>query len=380
MSVLSFDVVYHLAGEQVLPNFIGIAQCHAPHHVIVASTRTKFVYDRLAHFPRLASTEISLCEVDAFNLDAIRVALNNDLSPHHGKNIGFNLTGGTKPMFAAAFSLCVSHHFSAFYVETTGRTIDLLLPAFQRHPLAPPFASVDDFVLLAGFNIKDTGRREHDLRHPQRTKLVDACWRHRHVLMDAQLQKQLQPLISDNPFKPFTLSKGSFRASLDRYADAIVSFNDEAFSLSQFGDLAAFLAGKWLEEFSYAQLAPRFASGAIKDLRIGLKPDWQHVPARDGAQEFDLALTDGFLLYLIECKAGFIKQTDFQKLENLAEQFGGTFGRGLFVNPFPPTQNIINRIKASRNVAGIFGERVLQIADWVFSTRPGTFVYQKKSS
>jgi len=370
---LSFDLVCHLAGEQVLPNFIGIAQCSATHHVIIASQRTKFLHDRLATFDRLNSVCIDLCLVEPYNLSAIRSTLAAYLEPHKSKRIAFNLTGGTKPMFAAAYQLCHELKSTAFYVETTGRAVDILFPSCERIPLRPSFASVDDFVKLAGFSINDAGLWRCDPRRQQRALLTDACWRFREHLMSAKLQKLLQPWITENPFgEPFHITKGKIHAELDRHSRATVIFDQERFVMESFGDLAAYLAGKWFEEFCYLRLSELIAHGDIKDLRINFKPDWGNLPSRDGAQEFDLAFTDGFILNILECKAGFVKQVDFQKLENLAEQFGGTFGRGILLSCFPPSDSIRKRIQSSRSVAGIFGQPVNNITTLIKNIQPGT--------
>lgn len=369
----SFDLVYHLAGEQIIPNYIGIAQCPAKRHVLIASKKTAFVHERLASFDRLKDVSLEVCIVDAYDVRAIMAVVHAHVSANQGRKIAFNLTGGTKPMFAAVYQICRDLGATAFYVETTGRTLDFLTPSFERQPLKAPFVSVEDFVHLSGFKVLDSGKWEHDPRRDERTTLTTACWRNKHLLMDAKLQKQIQPWITEDPFgKPFAVSEGRVSASLDKDSRGKVAFDDEQFVFPSFGDLAAYLGGRWFEEYCYIQLRLRFAESHINDLRIGLKPDWGDTHTRDGAQEFDLCFTNGFILTILECKAGFVRQVDFQKLENLAERFGGTFGRGILLSPFPPSNSIRRRIQASRSVAGIFGTQVDNIAKLVSNIAPGT--------
>jgi hypothetical protein len=47
MNELTFDVVFHLAGAQIIPNYMGIRACVCPKHVVVVAEKTKTQRDRL---------------------------------------------------------------------------------------------------------------------------------------------------------------------------------------------------------------------------------------------------------------------------------------------------------------------------------------------
>ena len=89
----------------------------------------------------------------------------------------------------------------------------------------------------------------------------------------------------------------------------------------------------------YSSLAPLQDEGLISDVRVGYEPGYPDGTSnRWGAQEFDCAFTDGKRLWIVECKAGPVRQEAIQKLENILRTYGGMAARGLVVSSFPLTE------------------------------------------
>ena len=107
---------------------------------------------------------------------------------------------------------------------------------------------------------------------------------------------------------------------------------------------AVYLSGGWLEEYVYAQLKPYVEAGVIKDLRINLELALNSpgggFPPYDSFTELDVVFTDGYSLYIVECKAGNVQQEQVMKLENLVRYYGGTDGRGVLATGFPPSREV----------------------------------------
>lgn len=110
------------------------------------------------------------------------------------------------------------------------------------------------------------------------------------------------------------------------------------------------------------------------DLRTGIK-----VRAKSGAkdmQEIDVAFTDGYKLFLMECKAGRVEQGHVQKLENLRRSLGGAFGVGAICS--------INDYEALReriglgSVSMVSGDALPSLPNNIMRIRPGR-CYSKAS-
>ena len=66
--------------------------------------------------------------------------------------------------------------------------------------------------------------------------------------------------------------------------------------------------------------------------------------------EFDCVFTDGKRLFIVECKAGSVKQEYIQKLENNLKSYGGIAARGILVCAFPIGPMLQKRIDVSKSI------------------------------
>jgi hypothetical protein len=91
-------------------------------------------------------------------------------------------------------------------------------------------------------------------------------------------------------------------------------------------------------------------------VRVGMEVGFQQVVAAKHempAQEFDCAFTDGKRLWIVECKAGVVKQDAIQKLENNLRQYGGVAARGLFVSGLPLNDANQSRIDSIPSITAV---------------------------
>jgi hypothetical protein len=68
-------------------------------------------------------------------------------------------------------------------------------------------------------------------------------------------------------------------------------------------------------------------------------------PRADSASynELDVVFTDGYSLYIVECKAGDVTQEQVMKLQNLVRFYGGVEGRGILASCFPPSTDAVRK-------------------------------------
>ena len=105
----------------------------------------------------------------------------------------------------------------------------------------------------------------------------------------------------------------------------------------------------------YLQCKPYEDAGVVKDLRLNVKLNLgqENIGSRSnwGAEynELDITFTDGYSLYIVECKAGNVTQEQVMKLQNLVRFYGGIEGRGIVACCFPPnTESVKKKIKDAR--------------------------------
>jgi hypothetical protein len=366
-----FDVIVHLLGEQRLPVYLGINQFECPQHIIVHSGvhgEMQGALERL--LPDRVRTEG--VKVHPYDPNATKHAILDALGVTDGRIIGFNLTGGTKLMFAGASAACEEVAGVPFYFETIKNTLIRLDRNFKRSDVVP-IESVDPFFTLAGFRVIDAGRWEDDPNRQARADLTQSLW---------PLAKKLAAVYrnvsdyNDSPGKPFCVQKKGVRLELDRSSTATIHVGDFYYQQDKWPEFARYISGGWFEEYCYLQLLPLLRQQRVRDLRIGLRIDWlRQLPQRNplGAQEFDIAFTDGHVLYLIEVKAGAVRAEYVHSLENHVRHYGGVVAKGALVSVFRPSaESTIRRIRDSHCIGAFWAGAVSsEFHQRILSMEPG---------
>ena len=96
-------------------------------------------------------------------------------------------------------------------------------------------------------------------------------------------------------------------------------------------ELLNYITGGWFEEYIYLQLEPLMIKGMIYDLQINTSIYENEVlqnnirpNAMQAYNEFDLLFTDGYKLYIVECKSTrSIKEDFIYKLDSNRSSYGG---------------------------------------------------------
>ncbi len=123
---------------------------------------------------------------------------------------------------------------------------------------------------------------------------------------------------------------------------------------------AQFLAGGWLEYYAYELV--RASDPRIKEVLINAEVTISRGNGDLPFQEFDVVYTDGYSLFILECKAGQIFQEYIQKLENICSEYCGALGKcALVTMNSSKTENsrkarFAERVERSRAIAAFCGK------------------------
>lgn len=364
----SFDVVFHLFGEQRIPSLLGVNQFSSGKHVFLSTA--KYPAEIMKQFTGNAKFEEIM--VDPYEPEDIRKKILLSISDMPGyPRIGFNLTGGTKLMYAGALAACRILNATPFYFNSKSNEV-LFLNDFRREKIEE-IDSVEKFIKLNTNNLTITkkGSKDEnpDIFNEKRVELTNLLWSQRNKL--TRVYKQLAEF--NNEFVTFKVTEGRIKLELRDDKSVYVKIGEEEFEFDYWADFGKYITGGWFEEYVYLKLLPLAESGRIKDLRIGLEVSVKETSDgksmnlreqlksifRNKYQELDVTFTDGIHLYIIECKAGRISSDYVMKLENINRYFGGVEGRAIMVACMMPNDSIIDKkIKESRNMQLISGEEI----------------------
>jgi len=335
-----FDVMFHLFGEQRMPALLGIRQFEADHHIFLNSK------DYPADCMRIFLDGRSFYEipVDPWDDRAIHEKITQIVKSFPARTrIAINLTGGTKLMFTGALAAARELGAVPVYFDSRNRRVTFVNSLYRE--TIRPIDSVEYFLLLNGDGLKLSNCGSMEDFSLERRSLTKAMWVHRN-----KISKSYQKLCELNKyFKPFHLCESGFEFVLEKDCSAKVKGYGLDLHFEKWPDFAKYLSGGWFEEYVYAQCKPYEEKGIIKDLRINVKLELDQaysggISERSSEHnELDITFTDGYSLYIVECKAGKVTQEQVMKLQNLVRFYGGVEGRGIVACCFPPSAESVRK-------------------------------------
>lgn len=353
-----FDVIIHLLGRERMPIYFGMLQFQAKEHVFITTHEFSDAARGLSRLLPACCKCKTVTILSPFSPEATRKAIEKQITQHPPEaKISVNLTGGTKLMFAGALSACWERGLAPFYFEIRHHNI-----IFVRDGSTIPFIgakSVTDFFVVNGFDVITDGRWEDNPCREARQGVTQKLWKKRKILrnlyQEAGFRKYKIPLgRKRNP--PFDWLWGNSQATFDAKGEVTLALDDEMISVPNCDDFGQYLGGGWLEEHVFSLLRQLEQKGMIFDLRIGLEVNYaakSHAVQDMPVGEFDCVFTDGKRLWLVECKAGTVKQEHIQKLENNLKTYGGIAAKGILASSFPIVSALEKRISSSTAIKAI---------------------------
>jgi len=366
-----YDAIFHLFGEQRMPNLLGVIQFSSRKHIFVNSAQ--FPADVMKQF--LGEAEYGEIAVDPYDPENVRSTILDLIAemPADAK-VGFNLTGGTKLMYAGALAACRKVNATPFYFNSRNNQV-VYLNDFKavETKLIP---SVETFIQLNGNNlfISKAGHWTDipGIESPDRKNLTNELWQARSKI--SRLYRELS--CYNDSFQPFELHNGDIYAKLAKDKSAKISIGTKHFEFREWPDFAQYLSGGWFEEYTFMKLQPLVDTGVIKDMRIGLVVSFKDNDTDkssssfsaqlsnlfgDTYQELDITFTDGRRLYVIECKAGNVTSEHVMKLQNIVRYFGGIEGRAVLASCFYPKNKVVRKkIDDSKNLQSVSGNSLFR--------------------
>ena len=362
----TFDVIIHLLGRERMPIYFAMLQFQAKEHIFIT---TKEFEDAARVLGRLRPERCKhkiVTVLSPFNPEDTRKAIEKQLNQFPSETkISINLTGGTKLMFAGALSACWERGLEPFYFEIGHHNV-----IFIRDGSSIPFIgakSVSGFFIANGFDIVTQGRWTDNPFREARSVATPLLWKARQTLGDLYHTEQFRKYEAQNgtkhnPSFEWAWGEDSW-ASFNGRWEAELFLDSESIPIPDCDDFGQYLGGGWLEEYVFSLLRVLEQKGAIFDLRIGMEVSYMrnaHTPQDMSAGEFDCTFTDGKRLWIVECKAGAVKQEHIQKLENNLKTYGGIAAKGILVSssssPIKPP--LLKRISASTSIRAVQSEEL----------------------
>jgi len=384
-----------IVSEQAMPNVMAVLQDdrHFGYldFIVSADARNEQAYDRTFDriYKRLEAFLVSQDRmvtrrppVHPYDLAAVLKTCQDaiDIQREAGREVIFNITGGTKVMATAAYLCAQRNGIEVIYVESRDRYLITFPPpddfgqalatgalaSSRRHFIEDRFHAIDvpAYVALYGRQVASSIAVDNLTR--AQIEQARSVVRHYSTVRPqlARLQQEITRAHSDHSIAwPFRLVLHRLsrqqRAALGEMASHdLVTWDDTSGTLSCDKEQASFLKGGWLEVFTLYSLA---TSGWCHDVRGNVK-----LEGMDG--EWDIMLTANAKLAIIECKSDATLSEQFGKIRAVQRDLGGPYAYSFFVRSGAANKGLTN-------LAGLYGiskvidcENLPRVADIVAET------------
>ncbi|PNG83946.1 hypothetical protein CBL13_03794 [Pseudomonas putida] len=252
-------------------------------------------------------------------------------------------------MFAGALSAARELGAIPFYFDSKNRCVTFI-DSVRREKIRQ-IDSIETFLRLNSDGLMIAGSSLMNDMSPNRQLLTETLWLYREKVR--RFYRELTDY--NNGFRPFEICRDGFKFKLDDMETVSVQGYGLDMVFEKWPDFAKYLSGGWFEEFVYLQCKPYEDAGVIQDLRINVKLNLSLEESKGYSSfgveysELDITFTDGYSLYIVECKAGNVTQEQLMKLQNLVRFYGGIEGRGIIACCVPPnTESAKKKIKDAR--------------------------------
>ncbi|MBO6102867.1 MAG: DUF1887 family protein [Opitutales bacterium] len=329
-------------------------------HILLCTQKTKRVANNIRH--TLNKNGFSAKKIEELNAGELDIPALVDnykaVIKKYGieyKNLYFNVTSGTKPMFAAVYQL--SPDITPLYLDTNSRSVMTMANDYKKEQISN-FLRIEEFFNIAGYDSKYfyvtdnsenlSGQDLVSLKE-QSYKMIEDRESLLHKIYNSFFVNKISEKDSNFIFDVKKNDRKTILAFLrKKVPDLPENFFPTEFNLGdriinerlkKISDIRmqAFFPGGWFEEYAYNNLKKSGEkSGSIKEIQISCKIE-KRENIESGVhdkQELDVVYTDGINLFIVECKCikESAKQGNFaQKLESIASKVGGAFSKGIFL-------------------------------------------------
>lgn len=348
-----FEVHMCLVSDQAVPNFVPVLdKDFRPKEVLLLVTeKMQAKADALAEVMRKScGVKVQQLAVgNAYDMAQVGEQVFALLCNIDKDQVALNVTGGTKLMAIAAFSMFKEAGYPSFYFTDNSNEV-LLLDTNERLKLNPPKIKIEDYLILHGYPARDQLQKQP--AHPDWLPFAEEL-----VHANGSLGRELGKL-------NFEIAQTDKRALKCKVPTAAVDHNMryllqllEQYGLArQQGDCLVFAdeqakryaAGGWFEDYVFQ--AAKSLQG-VQDVALNVQIEnakeqiFQH-------NELDVLLLANNVLHVLECKtANFSTQEDkaeeaLYKLESL-KKLGGLKTKAMLLSYRELTAKIRNRAKGA---------------------------------
>lgn len=321
-----------IVGGQITPVFWGIKE-KSPQVVHLLYTK-----DSIVHIPIIKhlfpSVKVDSYQVEPYDFEEIKSKVEEIILAHPNVSFELNLTGGTKVMALACQYIFNIRSLDVFYIDQQGKIFDF---SKQSYTDIMSKIGIDTFIKLSGHQ-KYSASKITDFTHEEYifAKEISQIPNNTLTSLINAVKSNIKDIDRCDKFTfsdtRFTLQWNSPDFALDLQKSKIGIKAKRAFNI-------AFNGGWW--ELLVADSIKKWR----KIYELNLNVELYSKTTSNIKNEIDIVVSTGKKLIFIECKSGYIKQDDINKIRTVNKLYGGVACKSILVCKYKPRPDIIEKCK-----------------------------------
>lgn len=327
-------------GGQLLPILIGIKELkpESVHLVVSEESRNKVEYI----IPFLSGMIYSTIICNPFDFFSIKEACEKILSKiQHEDEVHFNLTGGTKIMVLAAQALILERQLTGFYINQD-QTL-LIVPSYKIQSLTSSI-SIREFIEISGHKLASSKTladySQADMNTVSEIAKFTLTYDRLFLSINSKVRRTFESIDNLPSNGELDISK-SLKLTWDKSSISVATSGREILRIQSPNVKGLFFKAVWWELLIAREISKWKKA---KELLIQCE-----LPFRSNTQimknEIDILINLGGKLIFVECKSGFIKQEDINKIRVVRDTYGGVVSKSILVCRFSPSTTILEKCK-----------------------------------
>lgn len=329
-----------LVGGQLLPIYVGIKEFSPDKiHFIVSKESVESLNNLKPMIAGMSQSEHKCNAFEFYEIKTICEKIIQKLNPED--SIIFNLTGGTKIMVLACQAIIHEKGLNGFYINQDDSF--LALPSYERKLISYEL-SVKEFFDISGhstYNYKTLNDfTEEDIKAAEKIKnFANNDTRYKSII--GAFRKKYFNKSYSFPSKGIELIKNNLKVIWDQTSISVEYSNKNILKLNSKIVQDLLFKAVWWELIVAKEIAKsKNYNELFLSFELTFKSDKQLTK-----NEIDILINNGKKLIFIECKSGFVKQEDINKMKIVKQTYGGVIAKSILVCRELPIPSIVEKCK-----------------------------------
>jgi hypothetical protein len=321
-----------LLGGQLLPVYIGILERNPEVVHILYTKETVRLKARL--LKQFQGVKIYDYQIDPYEYQSIQEIVTNIICNNENAIFELNLTSGTKLMAFASQQVFNTLDYFSFYIDQKQNIIDLSNGNKEKIKSiisTKTFLSLSDHDTFSALKLKSFSSEEKQLA-------VSIFELRQSKTGIGNLFKLLRSRVTDQELKYFSINDSLYKVL---WKNNHLSVKAPRFNLESKGERAFKIlsTGLWWE-LIIGMAVEKWKSAKEIHMSLAIKSNKK---TNLDKNEIDILINTGQNIFFIECKSGFVSQSDINKIRIVSKLYGGIISKSILVSMFKPNFNIIEK-------------------------------------